>query len=133
MTDLVQPQPAPIATAGPSVWQLVMADVRDPEKIPGGMVPFVYPGIMLATMAEREQFGLKKYGVPVQAHNGRDALIDAVQEALDLIVYLKQALIEKELPKQLLSRLACPYRMSLLLLQELLGIIRERDHEKGKK
>lgn len=31
---------------------------------------------------------------PLQPHNGRNALIDAYQEALDLVVYLRQALEE---------------------------------------
>jgi hypothetical protein len=33
--------------------------------------------------------------VPLQAHNGRNALIDAYQEALDLVVYLRQAIEEQ--------------------------------------
>lgn len=39
---------------------------------------------------DRHEFGVAKYGCPLQAHNGRDARIDALQEALDLIVYLEQ-------------------------------------------
>jgi hypothetical protein len=32
----------------------------------------------------------------LQAHNGRDALLDAYQEALDLAIYLRQALAERD-------------------------------------
>ena len=45
-------------------------------------------------MQERDLFGRQKYGVPLQAANGRDMLVDAVQEALDLTVYLRGLLEE---------------------------------------
>lgn len=38
--------------------------------------------------------GLKKYGTVLQPNNGRDALVDAYQEALDLVVYLRQRIEE---------------------------------------
>lgn len=37
-----------------------------------------------------------KYGTHLQAHNGRDALQDAYEEALDLALYLRQALTERD-------------------------------------
>jgi hypothetical protein len=40
--------------------------------------------------------GIAKYGTPLQTFNGRDPLIDAYQEALDLAVYLKQAIMERK-------------------------------------
>jgi Fe-S cluster assembly ATPase SufC len=40
--------------------------------------------------------GKKKYGVPLRAHNGRNALQDAYEEAQDMMLYLKQALVEEE-------------------------------------
>jgi hypothetical protein len=43
----------------------------------------------------RDNLGLERYGVRLQAGNGRDALQDAYEEALDLVVYLKQAIIER--------------------------------------
>lgn len=46
-------------------------------------------------MSDRSIAGQAKYGVPLQPHNGRDALQDAYEEALDLCVYLRQALFEK--------------------------------------
>lgn len=55
--------------------------------------------LVLKDMEERRQHGIEKYGVPVQPHNGRDPLVDAYQEALDLCVYLRQAIEERHLPK----------------------------------
>lgn len=70
MDDLTRPQKPPTPADG-DVWKLVIAD-----------------------MESRRQFGIEKYGVPLQVANGRDPLIDAYQEALDLAVYLRQE-IEK--------------------------------------
>ena len=51
---------------------------------------------VLADMAERAAAGVQKYGTPLQTHNGRDALWDAYQEALDLSMYLRQAILERD-------------------------------------
>lgn len=50
--------------------------------------------MVIEDMAKRADFGLRKYGTKLQAHNGRNALQDAYEEALDLCVYLKQKLVE---------------------------------------
>jgi len=50
---------------------------------------------VLEDMAERHAIGTRKYGVPLTAGDGRDHLIDAYQEALDLAVYLRQELDEQ--------------------------------------
>lgn len=67
------PQPAPKPNDMPESWHLVIKD-----------------------MLERDQFGWKKYGVHLQPNNGRDALKDAYQEALDLAVYLRTAIYERD-------------------------------------
>ena len=48
----------------------------------------------------REQIGIKKYGTKLKIFNGRIALVDAFQEACDLVMYLKQALMEAEEKKK---------------------------------
>jgi len=62
----------PKPNSHPAMWDLVLEDIKT-----------------------RDEFGLKKYGTRLQPHNGRDPLIDAYQEALDLVVYLRQAVYEK--------------------------------------
>lgn len=74
-THATTPQPAPAANDRPAVWDLVIAD-----------------------MQARDADGRAKYGVPLQPHNGRDALVDAYQEALDLAVYLRQEIEERRSP-----------------------------------
>lgn len=70
--------PQPLPTHGrQEVWPLVMQDI-----------------------AARNTAGIAKYGTPLMTHNGRDALVDAYQEALDLVVYLRQAIAERDAEKE---------------------------------
>lgn len=55
----------------------------------------VFPAV-IADLEARLALGMKRYGQPLQTHNGRDALRDAYEEALDLCVYLKQAILERD-------------------------------------
>lgn len=73
VSDAPAEQPPPTPTGGPAIADLVIAD-----------------------MAARKQLGISRYGVPLQAHNGRDALRDAYEEALDLACYLRQAIAERD-------------------------------------
>jgi hypothetical protein len=70
-------QPAPVRLEGqPSVAVLpyVLQDFRDKAKV-----------------------GLEKYGTRLRTNNGRDALADAYQEAVDKVMYLKQRLMEEDI------------------------------------
>lgn len=71
--SLSNPEPLPIESSNPPLWHLVVSD-----------------------MQERKEFGEKKYGMSLTAWNGRDALVDAYQEALDLCVYLRQTIYERD-------------------------------------
>ena len=65
-------QPDPNPNDGTPIWELVIED-----------------------MQARDRFGRARYGTPLQSYNGRDALRDAYDEALDLAVYLRQAIEER--------------------------------------
>lgn len=45
-------------------------------------------------LTDRKALGISKYGTPLQAFNGRSALLDAYEEVLDLACYLRQLLEE---------------------------------------
>lgn len=48
-------------------------------------------------MAARRQIGFERYGQPgLQAHNGRDMMRDAYEEAMDLVVYIRGVLFERD-------------------------------------
>lgn len=51
---------------------------------------------VIRDMEARIALGKERYGTALQTFNGRDALIDAYEEVLDLAMYLKQRLMELE-------------------------------------
>lgn len=53
-------------------------------------------GMVIDDLKTRLQVGIQRYGTPLQAFNGRDALRDAYEEALDLACYLRQAIAERD-------------------------------------
>jgi hypothetical protein len=81
MADL-NPQPPPTPNDSRPIWELVIEDMK-----------------------ARDEHGRKEYGTPLQAHNGRDALVDAYQECLDMAVYLKQAIVERDTFNEALTRM----------------------------
>lgn len=66
-------QPNPLKNNNPIIQELVMQDMQG-----------------------RLDLGLERYGTGLQAHNGRDMLRDAYEEALDLCVYLRGAMYERD-------------------------------------
>jgi hypothetical protein len=69
----IEPQPAPVPGEGDGVWTQLIAD-----------------------MQARDQFGRQKYRTALHVEDGREGLVDAFQEALDLLVYLKKAILQRE-------------------------------------
>jgi len=57
--------------------------------------PFVVD-LVKADLDRRAEHGAVIYGTRLQPHNGRDALQDAYEEALDLACYLKQEILERD-------------------------------------
>ena len=75
-----------------------MSDIADyvngePEPIKKSSVAI--QTLVITDLFNRMEHGMRKYGTYLQANNGRNALQDAYEEALDLAVYLKQALEEQ--------------------------------------
>jgi hypothetical protein len=52
--------------------------------------------LVMADIAERRLKGKLKYGTFLYPFNGRNAIQDAYEEALDKAIYLKQWLLEQE-------------------------------------
>jgi len=51
---------------------------------------------LIEMIRERAGMGKVKHGTHLQANNGRDALMDALQESIDLNQYLMQVILEGE-------------------------------------
>lgn len=52
--------------------------------------------LVVGDMHARDILGESRYGVRLRANNGRDALLDAYEECLDMAVYLRQAMYERD-------------------------------------
>ncbi len=76
--NLNNPEPMPRPSTGPDIWELVISDMR-----------------------ERNAHGFQKYGQTLRAGDGRKHLVDAYQECLDMAVYLRQEIEERQR--------TCPY------------------------
>jgi hypothetical protein len=68
-------------------------------------------GMVRADLETREQIGRERYGTALQPFNGRDALRDAYEEALDLACYLRQAIAER--PREDVDAAAAQVRAEL--------------------
>ena len=68
-------QPRPVPNRSPDIQSMVIAD-----------------------LAVRRQVGIDRYGTPLQARNGRDALRDLYEELLDACCYVRQAIEERDHP-----------------------------------
>ena len=78
--NLNAPQPLPTNGEGAEVWPLIFNSTA-----------LVIPDWLRASMRERHAIGVQKYGTGLQVWNGRDPVVDAFQEAMDLVVYARQA------------------------------------------
>ena len=95
MSSLNTPEPAPIPDAGQPVWPLVIAMIADDTRDEGTPSEWSQIAKLVAVDgAERDQQGIAKYGTPLCVGDGRNPLVDAYQEALDLMAYLKKAQLE---------------------------------------
>lgn len=81
------PQNNPVPNESRPIWEIVIEEFEKD-------FPLDCNSFLIDKMKERNNFGIEKYGTPLQAFNGRDSLNDSFQEILDSCVYLKQAIIE---------------------------------------
>lgn len=90
--DLTKAQPAPVRNDGPCVQDLVIEDLKTftPTQQFGGVAD-VAVAFVSADIEARKTQGLQKYGTLLQPNNGRDAVVDAYQEVIDGVQYLRQA------------------------------------------
>ena len=74
---------------------------EQPDPIPNDRTP-VWDALY-ARMRARDAFGVRKYGVRLRPFDGRRTLEDAIDEALDLAVYLEK---ERQERSELEARVA---------------------------
>lgn len=65
----------------------------EPQPTPGG---HSITELVLFDLQMRRTFGIKKYGQELLSNDGRDTLFDAYQEALDLCLYLRKVIHDRD-------------------------------------
>jgi len=98
-----QPEPQPSEYTDGEIRELTRA--AQPEPPPRGDGAEVLP-LVIADLQARSEMGRAKYGTTLRVNNGRNSLMDAYQEALDQVMYLRQRLEEeRSTPKTLGEKL----------------------------
>lgn len=115
-----QPPPTPQPERVP-VWDLVIADLARHAPTLDGL-PREVMQIVLGDMRDRDRIGRERYGTPLTTHNGRDHLVDAYQEQLDGLVYMRAELEERA--SEMLMR---TYAIAMSVALSIRGIIIARD------
>ncbi len=83
-------------------WLAARGATTQPEPVATGQSAPVLPALLSAVgdaavreaLEARARLGLERYGTALHSHNGRDAEEDALQEALDGLMYVQQAMME---------------------------------------
>lgn len=122
-------QKDPIPNKNVAVWDLVLTDFS--------ILPLERDEYVLDKVKDdinlRDNTGKQKYGVRLQAFNGRNALQDVYEEKLDALVYLRQAIEENEisgLSNSFASRIRSIYCETLQHCIQLKQILMEVHTEK---
>ena len=72
-----------------------MSKAATPQPPPTPGTTDIYP-LVIADIEARVAAGREKYGMVLQAFNGRDALWDRYQEQIDAVMYTRQEIAERE-------------------------------------
>lgn len=124
--DLPRVPPFAESLATPAVWPVLI------EKAEQGYEFSPALRDLIPDMRARHELGMSRYGVPLRPFNGRNALQDALEEALDLAVYLYQAYLElPEPPSRGQDRHGLPHIQAVYTVLKLALQIK-REMEKGK-
>lgn len=137
---MIADQPAPTETAASrAIWPLVVEDLATIIP-PLDRTELVHPAhaaftdhhnkvieLFRADMLERDRIGRERYGTPLKSHNGRKHLVDAYQEMLDGVVYLRAEVDECTDPARLIS-LTHLYSEQMMLAFRLRAMIEMREN-----
>lgn len=89
-----EPEPAPAPVEGPACWDRAIEEWMDCfARSPFETDPKTHAKILTAFL-ERDELGVRTYGVRLRPHDGRNSLVDAAQELMDALVYLTKHQME---------------------------------------
>lgn len=87
--------PPPVPNNSDPIWPKAIEDFRRHHGRLEGRSAEIVSDICY-DMRARDAEGRKHYGMPLQAHNGRNAIKDGYEEILDAIVYCRQQIEEDQ-------------------------------------
>jgi hypothetical protein len=90
----VKVQPMPVPNSEPALWD--KAKERFWNWAENNSISPKIVDTVTKKMADRDNYGLQKYGTRLQPHNGRNFCNDAIDELLDALVYLEGVKAEME-------------------------------------
>lgn len=133
--DYENGEPEPIVNDGESIHDLVILDMRhmDWTQYPINLDTRTGIRLVIGLMRNRKQYGLAKYKTVLQAHNGRDPMVDIVEELGDAIAYYRQW-IEESKPEAR-KYLVIEYRkliaaaMSILVTIHRISVLKRSEKE----
>jgi hypothetical protein len=125
--NLNTPQPNPKSTNLPCSWSRVIEVYKNNYGLRYGSTKKVSQAV-IKMMEDRDQFGFEKYGMHITPFNGRNSLVDLIQEKLDSLVYAQNC-IDEGLDMD--NRIKLQMNTTLFDLEELYEILVERYPEKA--
>lgn len=108
---MIKDQPSPVPNNNPSVHDLVCQEKELSDEL-------------CKDLQSRKEIGLARYGTSLQVGNGRNSLIDAYQEILDSIVYLRKEIGERSVRNRQLE--SC-YGLAIRLAEDLRYLVGQQD------
>jgi hypothetical protein len=116
-------QPKPIRNERKPTWEMVIEEYRNEFRSEEN---YPYCEDVQNLFHERDVFGREKHGTPLQAFNGRGNLPDALQENMDLIVYLRNA-YEESFDEKEKKNIWTSYYSAIIMFENLYMIYKQRE------
>lgn len=131
MKDTPRPRVATMAGDAPELAEQACPEREgregDTQPMPKAVEGAIMHEVVIKALEDRLAVGIKRYGQPLRAFNGRDAAQDAFEEVLDLSVYLAQVRQEMAAMRQIISdvmdRYACGVALDGDLMRRMEGVL----------
>jgi hypothetical protein len=125
-------QSDPVHNSNAPIIESLLDDLTNEGNLEREVEPMVSYGDQVTTdLRKRAEIGKERYGTYLQPFNGRDALLDSYEEALDLATYLMQAVVESKAKPA--DEVYWAYRDALCVAARIAKLIEKRENGQGGK
>lgn len=131
-TSSTTTQPDPTPNEHQRIIDYLVNDLHNEDNLLHESEPMSSYGDQVTTdLCKRAEIGKERYGTYLQPHNGRDALWDSYEEALDLATYLMQVVVETGSTKK--DEEYWAYRDALYVAARIAKLMEKRKNGQGSK